>query len=65
LDRQLFDETGLMGNYDFTLQWDTGAGPLETSLTPALEQQLGLRLEPRESPVEILVIDNVEKPSEN
>ncbi len=66
LDRLVVDNTGLKGKYDFTLQWTPDvSGSAGPSLFQALEEQLGLKLEPRESPVEVLVIDNIEKPSEN
>jgi uncharacterized protein (TIGR03435 family) len=71
LDRPVVDHTGLQGNYDFKLQWtpdmessvpEPSAGP---SLFTAIQQQLGLRLEATKGPVEVLVIDRVERPSEN
>ena len=62
----MIDTTGLKGRYDFTLEWaqhDTDDGP---SLFTALQEQLGLRLVAQKGPVEILVIDHVEKvPAEN
>lgn len=75
--RLIVDETGLMGGYDFTLTWtDEGrsgpgsvsgdrspdAGP---SLFTAMREQLGLKLEPRRGPVEVLVVDRAEPPAEN
>jgi uncharacterized protein (TIGR03435 family) len=66
LDRPVIDTTGLKGRYDFTLEWaqrDTDTGQ---SLFTALQEQLGLRLVAQKGPVEILVIDHVEKvPTEN
>jgi uncharacterized protein (TIGR03435 family) len=66
------DETGLEGNYDFTLQWkpDIGQGPVlqdnpEGSIFDALQSQLGLRLEPRNEVTNGLVIDHAEKPAQN
>jgi bla regulator protein BlaR1 len=66
LNRTLVDETGLSGVYDFTLQIPA-LPPIEASrrmriLSTALEQELGLRLEPRTVPMEVLVIDHVERP---
>jgi uncharacterized protein (TIGR03435 family) len=70
LGRTVLDETGLIGNYDFTLQWtaaqNQGASESSTSsILAAVQEQLGLRLESKESPAEVLVVDNAEKPSEN
>jgi bla regulator protein blaR1 len=57
------DKTGLAGNYDFTLRWTPAEG--QPSLSRALLEQLGLNLEAQNGPAEVLVIDHVEKPSEN
>lgn len=79
LGRLVIDKTGRTGKYYIDLRWtppgQAGAGPLgELSQAPdpngpsiftALQQQLGLRLESQEAPVETLVIDRVERPSEN
>lgn len=65
VDRMVVDRTGLTGIYDFTLTWSAskdGSGP---TLFQALEDQLGLKLEPTNGPVEVLIIDHVERPSEN
>jgi uncharacterized protein (TIGR03435 family) len=67
-DRPVFDETGLKGTYDFKLDWDIPRAGRESSLPTiftAMRDQLGLRLEPKTEPVDVLVIDHVEKPSEN
>jgi uncharacterized protein (TIGR03435 family) len=74
--RTVLDKTGLKGNYDVTLNWapDDGQPTLlngvpqeETrpSIFTALQEQLGLKLESQKAPVEVLVIDHVERPSEN
>jgi len=81
LGLMVHDETGLAGKYDFTLQWspdrgaaDAGQPPPDnsastesagTSVFTAIREQLGLKLESRKAPVEVLVIDHVEAPSEN
>jgi uncharacterized protein (TIGR03435 family) len=61
------DQTGLKGAYDFTLEWapDQAANASAPSLITAIEEQLGLKLESRKSPVEVLVIDRIERPTEN
>jgi uncharacterized protein (TIGR03435 family) len=78
LRRRVVDLTGLEGHYDFVLQWapdENEAAPLRPSSTApdpngpsiftAIQEQIGLRLESSRAPVEVLVIDRVEKPSTN
>src|SRR5262249_18527505 len=60
-DRPVVDKTGLKGLYDIRLQW----APPETSLFNALEEQLGLKLEAGKGRMPVLVIDSIQKPSEN
>jgi uncharacterized protein (TIGR03435 family) len=69
LSRKVVDDTGLTGNYDLRLKWTPddqqgtpNAGP---TLVTALEEQLGLKLEAAKGPVNTLVVDHVERPSEN
>jgi len=57
-NRTVIDKTGLAGLYDIKLEW----APV---LTTAIEEQLGLRLVSTKAPLEVLVIDHVERPSEN
>jgi uncharacterized protein (TIGR03435 family) len=69
-DRPVIDLTGLAGLYDFNLKYTTALSATETDESPtlgsALEEQLGLRLEKRDMPVEILVIDHADRiPVEN
>jgi bla regulator protein blaR1 len=70
--RPVIDRTGLSGKYDFTLRWtpDTlrnrgGVADEFPDLFAAIEQQLGLKLESATESVEVLVIDNVTRPTEN
>jgi bla regulator protein blaR1 len=73
--RPVVDETGLTGHYDFVLSGVAIASPFgdsvmgaqtaDVSIFSALSEQLGLKLVPVKAPVEILVIDRVEKPSPN
>jgi bla regulator protein blaR1 len=65
------DETGLQGEFAFTLEWTRGLsesddGPSsKPSLFTAVQEQLGLKLQSTRGPVQVLVIDSAEKPSGN
>jgi uncharacterized protein (TIGR03435 family) len=65
--RPVLDKTGLTGSYDYKLAWtgDVNGNPQYAPLIVALQEQLGLKLESQKAPVETLVIDRIEKPSEN
>ena len=72
--RPVLDYTALTGKYDIELQWTPDAVRLRSaapseenspSIFTALQEQLGLKLESAKGPVRTLVIDHVEKPSEN
>jgi uncharacterized protein (TIGR03435 family) len=77
LGRPVVDQTGLSGRFDFTLQWtpepsspaQSGAdAPLDspgTTFLEALKDQLGMKLKSTRAPVDFLVVDHVERPSEN
>jgi uncharacterized protein (TIGR03435 family) len=79
LSRQLgapvVNKTGLQGRYDFNLHWTPSGGSSEASagsegandpsLSTAIQEQLGLKLEPQKTPTQVLVIDHVEKPEQN
>jgi len=69
-DRPVFDKTGLSGYYDLTLNWSSsniqsGATALGPSIFTALEEQLGLKLQPGKATVDFLVIDQAERPAQN
>lgn len=65
----VLDRTELQGEYDFTLEFaplqGTGDDEKLPEIFTAIQQQLGLKLEPAKAPIETLVIDRAEKPSEN
>jgi uncharacterized protein (TIGR03435 family) len=65
--RKVIDETGLNGFYRFDLHWAPENLPDATgpSLFTAVPEQLGLKLEAKRSPVEVIVVDRVERPTEN
>src|SRR6266853_1767529 len=58
--RRVFDRTGLEGRYDFEIQWSE-----EVSIFTAVQEQLGLRLESQRGPIEVVVVDSVERPVED
>jgi uncharacterized protein (TIGR03435 family) len=77
-DRPVVDRTGVAGKYDLTLRWmpdelqangtatrrKDEANPLPGLFT-AIQEQLGLKLEPVKAPIDVFDIDHVEMPSEN
>ena len=66
LDHVVVDRTGLVGFYDFALTWTADdSDPTGASLFSAIQEQLGLKLEATKAPVEVLVIDRAERPSQN
>jgi uncharacterized protein (TIGR03435 family) len=75
LGRTVEDRTGLTGSYDYTLTYAADPRPLEDSapadpagapsILTALQEQLGLKLEPARGSIETLVIDHVQKPTAN
>jgi uncharacterized protein (TIGR03435 family) len=81
LDRPVIDQTGLTGRFDFTLNWTpddsqfAGMGarvppPTDSADAPpnlyiAIQEQIGLKLEATRAPADVMIIDNVEKPSAN
>jgi uncharacterized protein (TIGR03435 family) len=68
VDRPIVDATGLSGNFEWVLTFTvagSNASADVAGLFTAVQEQLGLRLEPREAPVDVLVIDSVEMPTPN
>jgi bla regulator protein blaR1 len=80
ISHTIIDKTGLTAGYDFHLQWtpadSSPAGPdgnstssesdsNKPSLFTALQEQLGLKLEPQKGPVDVIVIDHIDQPSAN
>lgn len=66
VDRPVTDDTGIEGEYSFSLEWvpepSAAAGDdALPSIFTALQEQLGLKLEPEKGPVEYLVIERAEK----
>lgn len=81
LDKPVVDKTGIEGTFDFELKWTPDESQFRgmgirvpppsdsTTVLPglftAIQEQLGLKLEPQKIPCDVLVIDHVERPSEN
>lgn len=77
LDQRVIDKTGITGRFDIELQWtpmerevnfpggDSPGDQSGPSIFTAIQEQLGLRLEPGKGPVEVLVIDRIARPFEN
>ena len=81
LGRTVIDMTGLKGNYDIDLEWTADEGaipflegssdlvpppdPLGQTILTALKEQLGLKIESRKAPVDVIVIDRVDRPTAN
>jgi len=81
LDRPVLDQTGIVGRWDFTLKWTpddsqfsgfgahipppTDAANAPPNLYTAIQEQVGLKLEATKAPADVMVIDQVEKPTDN
>ena len=70
--RQVVDETGLSGDFDIKVEWTRGltaaTGPSDieyVSLFAALEEQLGLKLVAAQGPVDVFVIEHIDRPTPN
>ena len=71
MEKPVVDQTGLTGKWDLLLQWrpdtapDTGDRDALPGLFTAIQEQAGLKLEGTTAPVEVWVVDGVERPSAN
>ena len=72
MPRPVVDQTGLSGLYDFTLTWmhdgeggDAAVSENAGNFREALKKQLGLELKSSRAPIDFLIVDHVERPSEN
>jgi uncharacterized protein (TIGR03435 family) len=78
--RAIVDRSGLTGNHDFDLTWTpeqfanranpavvngNTIDPNGPSLFTALHEQLGLKLDAQRGPVDVLVIEKIDRPTEN
>jgi uncharacterized protein (TIGR03435 family) len=64
-ERPIVDETGLTGAYDFKLEWLPDADQPTVAFFSAIQDQLGLKVEDRKSPMDVLIVDSVDKPLPN
>lgn len=68
-DRPVIDKTGVTGYIDYEIlvsQQDARTvDDVNRAIVDAVKEQLGLKLEPAKDPIEMLVVDRVQKPSEN
>jgi uncharacterized protein (TIGR03435 family) len=78
IEQPVGDQTALKSTYDFELRWSPDSSPRRSVIGPepdvaptpaagpsiftAIQEQLGLKLEPRKGPVNVLVIDHVQRP---
>jgi uncharacterized protein (TIGR03435 family) len=81
LDRPIVDQTAIAGRFNFTLKWtpdDSQFGGMAAHIPPptdatkappalytAIQEQIGLKLDATKAPADVLVVDHVEKPSDN
>jgi uncharacterized protein (TIGR03435 family) len=65
LGHPVVDNSGLTGLYQIDLKWAPDSEATGPSVFTAIQEQLGLKLEPTHGPIQVLVIDRLEKPSEN
>jgi uncharacterized protein (TIGR03435 family) len=71
--KPVVDKTGLPGKYDFTLEFvggvnsgaDLKASETDATFLEAITDQMGLKLVPDKGPVEVIVMDHIERPTEN
>ena len=63
--RPVLDHTGLTGRYDISVDWASSPDVDSISVFTAVQEQLGLKLESTTAPLDVVVIERVERPSEN
>jgi uncharacterized protein (TIGR03435 family) len=64
-DRPVVDRTGLQGTYGITLSFSLTVGDDRASIFTAVQEQLGLKLDSGKAPIEMLIIDHIQKPDRN
>ena len=67
-ERPMIDATGLSGTFDISIEFSPGRhtdDPEYLSFEEALKDQLGMKLQPQRAPQKRMVLDHVERPTEN
>jgi uncharacterized protein (TIGR03435 family) len=65
VERVVVDRTGLKGSFDVDLEWASDPGSDKPSIFTSVQEQLGLKLEFERNPVDVVIIDHVERPAED
>jgi uncharacterized protein (TIGR03435 family) len=65
VERVVVDRTGLQGAFDVEIDWSSDTSSDKPSIFTAVEEQLGLKLNFERNPVDVVVIDHVERPTED
>jgi len=64
VERVVVDRTGLKGSFDVDLDWSSDPSSDKPSIFTAVQEQLGLKLEFERNPVDVVIVDHVERPAE-
>jgi bla regulator protein BlaR1 len=65
VERVVIDRTGLQGGYDVEFDWSSEPGSDKPSIFTAVQEQLGLKLETDRGPVDVVVVDHIERPTQD
>ena len=65
VDRVIVDDTRLTGPFYIDLEWSPDPASGKADIFTALQEQLGLKLEPERGAVDVVVIDSIERPTED
>ena len=65
VQRMVVNHTSLSGQYDLEFEWAEDAASDKASIFTALQEQLGPKLESVREPVDVVVVDHIERPTED
>jgi uncharacterized protein (TIGR03435 family) len=67
VDREIVDRTGLDGKYNFSVTFGSNSDPEEryADIFNAIKTQLGLRLVDTKTPIDVIIVDSVQRPTDN